>query len=68
MYQLSEVILTAFETPAERIWLTIPTAMIAFGGIVSNSMSMFYFITRENELLGSRLIMMLNSLDLVGHN
>ena len=48
----------------EKILMIIPTAVISFGGVLSNTLSLTYFLRRENRHLGSRLLMLLNSLDL----
>ena len=49
----------------EKILMIIPIGAIAFTGTLSNGLSLFYFIRRENASLWTRLFILLNSLDFV---
>ena len=51
------------DTTLKILFIAIPS-VIAFCGVFSNVLSLSYFIRRENASLWSRLLMLLNSLDL----
>lgn len=53
------------ESPLTTITTTIITIVISIVGIVANCLSLSYYIKRQNKGLGNRLLMLLNSCDLV---
>ena len=46
-------------------YFIVSSALISVCGTFANSLSLSYFIKKDNESLGSRLLMLLNSLDLL---